>query len=117
MKFNIPEVKEESYFEEHFEYGDDSDTATSNMKKSLSLFGMAFKETMKFGELAENGEVFESEQAAKAFSELALSYKFCCEFALLMEEPVKIQVVPGAEAGSIQDYINRYLENSLRMHK
>lgn len=110
MKFTIPEVKEEEFFEEHFEYGDDNDTVVSNFKTSLNLFGKAYKETLKFGEMAENGEVFESETVAKAFSVLALSYRFCLEFATQMDEPVKIQVVSGAVAGSFQEYVNAFLK-------
>lgn len=111
MEFNIPEVKEEAFFEEHFEYGDDNDTAVSNFRISLGIFGNAFKETMEFGEFADNGEVFDSEDAAKAFSNLALSYRFCLEFAKQMEHPVEVRIVPDAPPGSVQEYVNAYLKD------
>ena len=110
MKFNIPEIKEEEFFDKHFEYGDDNDTAVSNFRISLGIFGNAFKETMEFGELADNGEVFDSENAAKAFDNLSLSYRFCLEFAKQMEQDVELRIVPKAKSGSIQEYVNAYLK-------
>lgn len=110
MKFQIPEVKEETFFDEHFEYGDDNDTALANLRTALGIFGNAYKETVGFGELAENGEVFDSENAARAFSNLALSYHFCLVFARQLEQPEEIRVVPNVSTGSVQEYVNAYLK-------
>ena len=104
------EAKEESYFEANFEYGDDENILYSNLGKSLKLFSKAYKETTVFAEKAENGEVFDSEMAAEAFTELSLSYHFCQEFARLLQEDAQVRIVPGVSDRSIQHYINNILE-------
>ena len=54
MNFSIPEIKEEEFFEKHFEYGDDDDTMISNFKCAFSLFCKAYRETAEYGEMAED---------------------------------------------------------------
>lgn len=111
MEFGaLVESKEEAFFEEHFEYGEELDIVLANFKSSLNLFCKAYKDTLVFGEMAENGEIFDSGVAAKVFSDLALSYRFCLEFATLVEEPVEMHVVSGAVVGSLQEYVNAYLK-------
>lgn len=107
--FSIPAELDEEFFETNFEYGDDEEVTIANFKKALNIFSAAYKATLNFAELATNGECFEAADAERDFYTLALSYKYCREFASRLEEPVKIEVVPEATQGSLQEYINGFL--------
>lgn len=107
----IPASMDEEFFEKNFEYGDDEDSVVSNFKKALSLFGFAYKATLRFAELATDGECFEAEEAEREFYSLALGYKYCREFAGMLPEQVKVAVVPDAVKGSIQEHVNSYLQS------
>ena len=107
----IPAALDEEFFEKNFEFGDDEESVSANFKKALSLFGFAYKATVRFAELAMNGECFESEDAERDFYSLALSYKYCREFGSMLTEPVEMTVVPDAASGSMQEYVNSYLKH------
>jgi len=107
--FSVPSSMDEAFFEKNFELCDDEESVVANFKKALSLFGFAYKATVRFAELAMDGECFEAEQAGQDFYSLALSYKYCGEFAGMLKEPVKMAVISDAAAGSLQEYVNSYL--------
>jgi len=112
----VPAELDEAFFEQHFDFCDGEESVVVNLKKALNLFGQAYKATVQFAELAMNGECFEAEEAEQSFYSLALSYKYCREFAGMLEEPVTISVVQNVENGSLQEYVNAYLKQLALCH-
>ena len=113
MEFILDEAKEEAYFEKHFEYDTDQETTMANMAKALKEFEKAYKATNTFAENAEDGEVFDSEAAADAFANLALSYKYCLEFMKNLDEDVQMKIVENATKGSAQEFVSLFLKSVL----
>ena len=111
MEIHIDERKEETFFELHFDFGDEPDTVADNLKTALNIFSEAYRKTVAFAENAEDGEVFDAELAAVAFDELALSFKYCLLFMKELDSGLQMKVVKEAEEGSMQDYINKVMKS------
>lgn len=70
------ESLEEAFFERHFEYGEEQETALSNLDSSLNVYFRSHKDCSLFAEQISDGEVVDVPTVTLALQNLIFSHKY-----------------------------------------
>jgi hypothetical protein len=80
MMSELLQSAEEAFFERHFDYGDDTETALSNFDSSLNVYFRSHKECCDYAEYISDGEVVDIPTVTLALQNLIFAYKYAEQF-------------------------------------